>query len=171
MPWPLRVRTEWKLKSTETVKKMGLSLYSLMLALWVGGMFLYTFLVTPIIFRAFSRDMASSIVDKLFPFYFPYNLILSVLSLAFFLLFRLQKDAGNKIALALITIAVVMNAFITFKLFPDVKKVKQAIVSFENTQPDSPYRKQFRRLHVLSLALNLLLLADGTALIVLTRFQ
>jgi hypothetical protein len=148
---------------------MGFSLYSLTLALWVGGMFIYTFLITPVIFRAFSRDTASAIVDKLFPFYFPYNLIISVLSLTFFLLFRLQKDPGNKISLVLIIIAVVINAFISFKLFPDIKKVKQSIVSFERTASDSPYRKQFRMLHGLSAVLNLLLLADGTALIVLMK--
>lgn len=148
---------------------MFFSLYSLILALWVGGMFIYTFLIMPVVFRSFSRDMASAIADKLFPFYFPYNLIFSVLTLTFFLLLGLQKEAGNKISLALIIIAIIINTFVTFKLFPDIKKVKQAIVSFEHTDPDSPYRKQFRRLHGLSAVLNLLLLADGTALIVLMK--
>src|SRR5208282_5236251 len=110
--------------------KMGFTLYNLLLALWVGGMTIFTFMVTPIIFKAFSRDMASAIVDKLFPFYFPYNLILSLLTLSFFLLSGFQKDAGNEISLVLIIIAIVINIFITFKLFPDIKRVKQGIVSF-----------------------------------------
>ncbi len=149
---------------------MGFTLYSVMLALWVGGMTIFTFVITPVIFKAFSRDMASAIVDKLFPFYFPYNLVLSLLTLAFFVLSGLQRDARNKIPLSLIIIAVVINLFITFKLFPAIKKVKQDIVSFEHTAPDSPGRKQFRSMHGMSAMLNLLLLADGTALIVLGPF-
>lgn len=153
------------------MQKIGPALYSVTLALWVGGMSIFTFVITPVIFRAFSRDLASAIVDKLFPLYFPYNLILSILTLTFFLLTGLQKNAGNKLALALIIIAIVVNSFISFKLFPAIKQVKQQIVSFENTPPDSPARKQFRMMHGLSAVLNLLLLADGTALIVLGRFM
>src|SRR5208283_4386217 len=111
---------------------MGFTLYILMLALWVGGMTIFTIVITPIIFKAFSRDTASAIVDKLFPFYFPYNLTISMLTLAFFLLSGLQSNAGSKISFALIIIANVTNIFITFKLFPAIKKIKQDIVSFEN---------------------------------------
>ena len=56
----------------ELWQKGELALYNLILALWVGGIFIYTFLVTPLIFNSFERDTASAIVDKLFPFYFPY---------------------------------------------------------------------------------------------------
>jgi len=149
---------------------MGFTLYILMLALWVGGMTIFTIVITPIIFKAFSRDTASAIVDKLFPFYFPYNLTISMLTLAFFLLSGLQSNAGSKISFALIIIANVTNIFITFKLFPAIKKIKQDIVSFENTDPRSPGRKQFRRMHGASIALNILLLAWGTALIFLIPF-
>ncbi len=141
-----------------------------MLALWVGGMTIFTFVVMPVIFRAFSRDTASSIADKLFPVYFPYNLILSLLALAFFLPAGFRKDGGSKISFALIIIANVINLYINFKLFPAVKKVKQDIVSFDHTAPDSPGRKQFRRLHGTSAILNILLLAEGAALIVLVPF-
>jgi len=33
-------------------------LYNLVLALWVGGISIFTFIVTPVIFRSFGRDMA-----------------------------------------------------------------------------------------------------------------
>lgn len=150
------------------MKKISFALYNLILALWVGGIFIYTFLITPIIFTSFSRDAASAIVDKLFPFYFPYDLILSCLAFAFFLLSGFQKGtARNKIAMAMIVIAIVINAYVNFRLFPEIKKVKQQIVSFENTPPDSPARKQFGKMHGVSAILNLVLLAEGTALIVI----
>ena len=55
---------------------MGSVVYSFLLALWAGGMFIFTFLVTPVIFQSFGRDTAGEIVGKLFPYYFPYTLTL-----------------------------------------------------------------------------------------------
>jgi hypothetical protein len=72
--------------------KIGSILYNLILALWVGGIFIFTFIVTPIIFQSFGRDYAGEIVGKLFPYYFPYNLILSVLAL---IVFFIRQDTEN----------------------------------------------------------------------------
>jgi len=46
------------------------SVYNLVLALWVGGISIFTFIVTPAIFRSYGRDQAGEIVGKLFPGYF-----------------------------------------------------------------------------------------------------
>ncbi len=40
------------------------------LSLWVGGMSLFTFILTPVIFRSYPRDAAGEVVGKLFPSYF-----------------------------------------------------------------------------------------------------
>jgi uncharacterized membrane protein len=62
-----------------------LSLYNLILSLWVGGIAIFTFIVTPAIFRSFGRDEAGAIVGKLFPGYFTYVLVLTLLAFIFFL--------------------------------------------------------------------------------------
>jgi len=148
--------------------RLGISIYSILLALWVGGIAIFTFLITPVIFKGFGRDAASAIVDRLFPVYFPYNLIISVAALVSFLVFaNIQAGIARKISLSLIIAAVVINAFISFKLYPDVKKTKAEITSFEQTSPESLPRKEFRRLHGISAVLNLLLPIDGVALIVI----
>jgi uncharacterized membrane protein len=148
--------------------KMGSIFYSFILALWVGGMFIFTFLVTPVIFQSYGRDTAGEIVGKLFPYYFPYNLILSVLALIIFLLFvGMRGKIQNKITIILLTAAVVINIFIAFKLYPDIQSVKQQITTFETQTDESPARNQFRKMHGLSALLNILLLLDGTALLIL----
>ncbi len=150
---------------------MGLALYNLMLALWVGGIFMYTFLVTPLIFRSFERDTASSIVDILFPFYFPYSLIVVVLAFGFFLFSGLRKNAMHKFSLALLIVALLIGLSLNIGLYPEIKKSKQEIASFAKTSSDSPAKKRFRLLHGISMALNLLLLADGVALIIVGSFR
>lgn len=151
--------------------KTGLALYSLMLALWVGGIFIYTFLVTPLIFRSFGRDTAGMIVDKLFPFYFPYILIVAVLAFGFFLMPGRKRYFGHKLALTLLIVAILAGLFVNAGLYPEMKKVKKEIASFEKTPEDSPARRRFMVLHGFSMALNLLLLAEGTALIVIDSLQ
>ena len=146
------------------------ALYLLTLSLWVGGMAIFTFLVTPIIFRSYGRDHAGEIVGRLFPAYFPYLLALSVLALVLFLLLRADRGAAiSRISLALLALAVVVNLYVTFKLHPDAVRIKQQIASFERDAGDSPARMAFRRLHALSAALNLAVLADGVALLLLSR--
>ena len=151
-------------------RKAGPALYHLMLALWVGGMFMYTFLVTPLIFKYFARDTASAIVDRLFPFYFPYNLVVVVLAFGFFLLSGL-KGARQKLSRVLLIAAILIGLFVNVGLYPEIKKTKREIASFEKDSVYSPARKRFRTLHGISMTLNLILLADGVALIVMGSFH
>ena len=137
-----------------------------MLALWVGGIALFTFIITPAIFNSYSRDMAGEIVGQLFPGYFLYNLVLSLLALIFF--FIPWSDIAQKrfrLSLFCIVIAVLVNIFVCFKLHPEIKAMKKEIHSFETVSSDDPLRMKFRRLHGISAVLNLLLLADGITLL------
>lgn len=109
-------------------------------------------------------------MGKLFPGYFMYNLVLSVLSLILLVIMRpLFAKAGVKLSLILIVCAVIINLFVVFKLHPDAIRVKQEIHSFEVQADDSPARKEFRKLHAISASLNLLLLADGITLLFISR--
>ena len=146
-----------------------MSFYNLILALWVGGIAVFTFIITPAIFRSFGRDLAGEIVGKLFPGYFLYNMVIAALALIlFFLVAGDQTSTPARLSLFLVTIALFINAYIIFKLHPDTVRVKQQIISFERESPDSPARKQFSRLHAASASLNLLLLADGMVLLLIS---
>jgi uncharacterized membrane protein len=143
------------------------SLYNILLALWIGGMFLFTFVVTPLIFKSYPRDSAGQIVGNLMPLYFSYNLALTVGALALlFLVARDHSQALFRVSLLLIGLALVMNLFVRYKLYPDTVRVKQEVASFERDQ-DAPARKKFTRLHAVSASLNLLVLADGLALLLI----
>ncbi len=149
------------------MKPSFFSLYTLILSLWIGGIAIFTFIVTPAIFRSFDRDLAGSIVGKLFPGYFLYLLVLSALAfIVFFVVAGDQSKPAARLSFFLLVIALAINAYVTFKLHPDTVRVKQQIASFERGS-DTPARKQFARLHALSASLNLLLFIDGIALLVI----
>jgi uncharacterized membrane protein len=148
------------------MKTFGYSLYGLVLSLWVGGIALFTFVVTPAIFQSYPRDRAGEIVGKLFPAYFSYNLIITVIALAlFFILVNDRSNRGYRLSLGLLIAALLINVFIKFKLHPETVMAKQRIASFERISPESPERKVFAKLHGLSAVLNLLLLAEGVMLL------
>jgi hypothetical protein len=145
-------------------------LYTLSLALWTGGMALFTFIVTPAIFRSYNRDMAGEIVGKLFPGFFLFCLAVSAAALVlFFLIGADPSTRAYRATLILLVAALLANTYITYKLHPDAVKVKLQVASFERGAPDTPMRKEFRRLHAISAVLNILVLADGAALLVLSR--
>jgi len=143
--------------------------YTLILSLWVGGIFLFTFVVTPVIFKSYGRDMAGEIVGKLFPSYFLFSVIVSVLSLVLFLIsFQDRALPGHNLSLLLLMAAVVLSLYVTVRLHPEIKRVKQEVASFEAVSPEDPLRKKFRSLHAQSALLNILMLADGVALLVIS---
>ena len=149
------------------MQQLWSSLYTLVLALWVGGMALFTFIVTPVLFRSFTPDLADRVVGKLFPGYFLYNLILSAAALALYLVSAaIRTGFASRFSPALLTLALLVNIFIVFKLHPEAVKVKQEIASFEQEALDSPARKKFSKLHGVSVALNLFLLVAGILLLV-----
>ncbi len=137
-------------------------IYQFVLALWVGGMAIFTFLVTPAIFRSYGRDRAGEIVGKLFPGYFGYKLGVSILAL---LLFSLMGRPGGAAPLSFLILALLLNLSHRFLLYPEIQKVKKGVASFE-ADPDSPLRKRFRKLHAVSMALNLAVLVIGIVVMV-----
>lgn len=136
----------------------------LALALWVGGIGIFTFAVTPIIFKSFGRDMAGRIVGEVFPAYFRWGLVCGVVALLSLLVLR-----GRNFVPALVIIALMLSltSFSAFYIEPHLAQLKKEIPSFETTPKDHPLRKEFRRLHGISAVSNLSVFGGGVLLIIL----
>jgi uncharacterized membrane protein len=150
------------------VKNAGYFFYLLVLGIWTGGIFMFTFVVTPVIFKAFDRDLAGSIVGRLFPGYFFF--VLAAVALAAALLFfawSARTGTAFRASLVLVVIALFLALYTNFSLHPRMQSIKQEIASFESVPSDHPFRQTFRKLHVQSAVLNLMLLVDGVALLAL----
>jgi len=96
-----------------------------------------------------------------------FNLVLAALALVlFFVIANDRSQFAYRLSLVCVVTALLINLFIVFKLHPDTVMIKQQVTSFERESPDSPARKQFRKLHGVSAVLNLVLLAEGIVLLV-----
>ena len=150
------------------MNKLAGHLYVIVLSLWAGGMSLFTFILTPVIFRSYPRDIAGGVVGKLFPSYFLFVLALSAAALILFILAFPDRGLRRyRISLLLSSLALITALYVNFSLYPEVEKVKREVHSFETASPDDPARTRFRRLHGQSAVLNLFMIADGFVLLLM----
>ena len=140
------------------------ALYRLAVAFWVGGATLFTFVLTPIIFRTQPRDLAGVIVGHLFPSYFRWGLACGGIALVIRLLMRGGQGVATTIILASMLL---LTSFQAFYIEPRAAALKKEIPSFETTPKDHPARRAFSRLHGMSAVCNLTVIAGGVALVAL----
>ena len=108
------------------------------IAITLGTMIFFSFIVAPVIFKVLDAVNAGKFVRKIFPFYYMINLI--ILSLVVILLIynsQINTDFYLVLFLAL------LFAFLLFILMPMINKFK-----------DSKKEKQFKYSHTLSVIIN-----------------
>jgi uncharacterized membrane protein len=138
--------------------------YRLAIAFWAGGAALFTFILTPAIFKNFDRDMAGTIVGSLFPGYFRWGLACGAIAL--FCLLLAQRP--HKVAPAIIIVAMlIVTSVQAFVIEPKAAALKKEIPSFVTTPAEHPLRQQFKKLHAISAASNLGVIGGGIALVFL----
>jgi len=145
--------------------QMPTFLYRLAVACWVGGISLFTFVLTPTIFKSFNRDMAGRIVGVLFPGYFKWGLLCGVIALV--TIFMSSTVKYKTVAVVIIAVMLAITTVQACVIEPKAAALKKAIPSFETTPKEDPLRVQFRRLHGGSVVSNLVVICGGIALIVL----
>lgn len=138
--------------------------YRLLIAFWVGGAALFTFVLTPTLFKSFDRDMAGTIVGVLFPGYFKTGLICGVLALGCLLFTRENRWLSSALIIVAMLLVTSLQAFV---IEPKAAALKKDIPSFITTPKDHPARQQFRKLHGISAVSNLGVIGGGIALLIL----
>lgn len=136
----------------------------LAVAFWVGGVAIFTFVLTPTIFRTETRDVAGRIVGYLFPGYFRWGVACGAVALLTLLAVRGRNWIP---AVALLVVMLAATLFQAFYIEPRAAALKAQIPSFETTPKDHPLRQQFSKLHAVSAVCNLAVFGGGVVLVVL----
>ena len=139
-------------------------IYRLAVSLWLGGAAIFTFVLTPVLFRSEQRDRAAAIVGFLFPPYFRWGIACGLVALVC----RLALLPGDKLPEGAILAAMLgISLFQAFFIEPRAAALKREIPSFETTPKDHPLRQRFARLHGVSAVGNFAVIAGGVALVAL----
>ncbi len=139
-------------------------IYRLAVAFWVGGIAIFTFVLTPIIFKVNDRDTAGRIVGTLFPGYFKWGLVCGVIALLTMLILRGKNSTAS---LVIILAMLCITSFQAFFIEPRAAALKKDIPTFVTTPKEDPLRKEFSRLHAVSAVCNLSVFAGGVVLVIL----
>ena len=145
--------------------QMVTAIYNLAVGCWLGGAALFTFLLTPLLFASYSRDIAGGIVGTLFPGYFRWGLVCGAVALLCQIVHRGRFAIASLVVITIMLMLTMAQAFI---FEPKAAELKRSIVSFETTPADHPLRVRFRKLHGISMAANLAVIAGGIILVLLS---
>lgn len=139
-------------------------LYRLAISLWAGGNAIFTLMLTPVLFKTESLDIAGRVVGNLFPGYFRWGLACGVVALVC----RIAgKGFDLKLPVSLLVVMLALTSFQALYVEPRAAELKRQIGSFETTSKEDPLRKEFGKLHGISAVCNLTVLAGGVLLVVL----
>ena len=109
-----------------------------LIAISLGAMLFFSFVIAPVIFKILDANNASKFVRKIFPHYYLINLIiLSITVLLLFYISSINLDFYITLVIA------ILFAFSLFVLMPLINKFK-----------DSKEEKKFKYLHALSVIIN-----------------
>ena len=109
-----------------------------LIAISLGTMLFFSFVIAPVIFKVLDANNASKFVRKIFPHYYLINLV--VLSIAVLLLFYISSINLDFYITLIITI---LFAFSLFILMPLINKLK-----------DNKEGRKFKYSHTLSVIIN-----------------
>lgn len=140
------------------------AIFRLALAFWVGGAALFTFVLMPTLFKTQPRHLAASIVGVLFPDYFWWGLATGAVAVICLLILRGRYFRPTLILLVLM---LALTSYQAFSIEPRAAVLKQQIVSFETTRKDERLRREFSKLHGISMGCNLAVLVSGIMIIML----
>ena len=116
------------------IEQLGLYLTSVIL----GTMVFFSFVVAPVTFTTLNEENARKFIRKIFPYYYLFNLTISILTILSFIV--IKKFLIEFYLISLIAILFIISNFV---LMPLINKYK-----------DNHQEKKFKYLHFISVAIN-----------------
>jgi hypothetical protein len=127
--------------------------YLLALVCWLGGMFFFTAIVAPVVFKLLPTPEAGKFVAGVFPRYYILGYAAGAISLALALYFTVKCQPKLWWSLASLAIAgaLALTIYAGGIVRPQVDAIRTVV---EEQNPDPVRRAEFDRLHKLSVMLN-----------------
>ena len=150
-------------------------LYFFSLVLWVGGIFFFSFLAAPSIFKVLSREFAGNVVADIFPKYHLLAYICGTTALTCTVIRKYLFESHLRFENLNIILLVMMLGFSLYSsevISPRVSEVKTEIRNIEPaSQNYQILENKFKNLHIYSVIINLLVFLFGIAIIIITAYN
>ena len=147
-------------------------LYLLTLAVWIGSIIFFSFIVTPTIFKTLKPDDAATLIRRIFSKYYLLGIICAAVgigSLGFMLADRSFSKWPAILSLLLLAGMGATDLWLRQGLMPHMNSLRNRRAALESSaQPPEPtLDHEWQSLHRLSVQLNLVVLLCGLVLLFL----
>ena len=134
---------------------------------WLGGMFFFSIIAAPNIFRALPKDQAGQVMGKIFPKYFIIGLAGSTLALVTLAIIGIKSDSMEIVKAPLIILgAMVLISLISGLIIgPKARAIKAEYHSLPEGKERDELESRFQKTHRVSIILNGINMLIGLTLI------
>lgn len=133
----------------------------LSMAIWTGSMIFFSFIGAPAVFKALDRQTAGDVVGEIFPKYFAMGIICCLIAIV--TLAMMGKMTGYtsevRIGLGILLVMACLASYSGLVNGPQAREVKRLTRIEQDTVKKEELRKQFGKLHGISVMVNLTTIA------------
>ena len=150
--------------------------YLLVLAVWVGGMIFFSFVVAPTVFRTLSPEHVGQLMRRLFPRYYLVGMLCAVLGIvcvAALLAAQAMRMTAAVFSLLLIAGMGAAQLWMRQAVAPQMNGLRQQVAESKAAHQtlDRKIEEQWQTLHRLSVQVNGAVLVCGLALLFLLVYS
>ncbi len=151
------------------------SLFSLSMVFWIGGLFFFSFVAAPSIFKVLSRETAGDVVGDIFPKYYMLSYVCGAValtsSIALWFLTKTQKSNAEPIIMLILVAMLGLSVYAGQVIGPKANAAKFEVRSLNAETPEHNSAKlRFAKLHRQSVLVNILVFIMGIAIIIITAY-
>lgn len=151
-------------------------LFLLSMALWVGGMFFFSSIAAPSIFKTLDRTLAGDVVTAIFRKYYLLGYACGTVAILTSALTWASETAPNHLAyvLTMLCLVAMVGLFVYSGevVRPEAHRVRTELRSLEPSSPEAEaVSRRFSSLHRRSVAINGAVFALGIVIMLLTAYN
>ncbi len=143
-------------------------LHLLSLAVWLGGMIFLVVIGAPSIFRVLPRESAGDVLGEIFPKYWIMGYICGGTALATVIILAIKEKIYPWGKTGLLVLMTALTLYLGLAVASKAREVRLQIRTVEDTALKETLKKEFRHLHMKSVALNVVILICGLIVLFLT---
>ncbi len=143
-------------------------LHLLSLVVWLGSMIFLVVIGAPSIFKVLPRESAGDVLGEIFPKYWIMGYICGGAALVTVILLSLKERLYPWGKIGLLVLMTALTLYLGLAVASKAREVRLQIRTVEDTLQKETLKKEFRYLHMKSVALNVVILICGLIVLFLT---
>ncbi|MCC7202388.1 MAG: DUF4149 domain-containing protein [Nitrospirae bacterium] len=136
-------------------------IHLLSLAVWTGGMVFLVVIGAPSIFKVLPRESAGDVLGDIFPKYWIMGYLCSGTALATVILLSLKERLYPWGRISILVVMTALTLYLGLAVASKAREVRLQIRTVEDAGQKEILKREFRHIHMRSVALNVVILICG----------